>query len=78
MENTASETRKLLNRETLCELFKNGKRPTEDDFRDLVFSMINKLDDGLSKDFNHGLELAPQGASAETLLSFFHRIDVYL
>lgn len=75
MENTTTETRKLLNRETLYELFKNGKRPTEEDFKDLIFSMINKLDDGLSKDFDHGLELAPQGTSAEKLLSFFHRID---
>lgn len=75
MENSVAETRKLLNRETLYELFKNGRRPTEHDFRDLIFSMINKLDDGLAKDFDHGLELAPQGTSAEKLLSFFHRID---
>ena len=77
MENSTEETktRKLLNRETLYELFKNGKRPAEQDFRDLIFSMVNKLDDGISKDFDHGLELAPQGNSAEQLLSFFHRID---
>ncbi len=75
MEDVVEENRKLLNRETLYELFKNGKRPTEQDFRDLIFSMINKLDDGIAKDFDHGLELAPQGTSAEKLLSFFHRID---
>ncbi|MCB0374835.1 MAG: hypothetical protein KDD04_02855 [Sinomicrobium sp.] len=75
MENSVEETRKLLNRETLYELFKNGKRPTEDDFKDLIFSMINKLDDGIAKDFDHGLELAPQGTSGEKLLSFFHRVD---
>lgn len=75
MENSVEESRKLLNRETLYELFKNGKRPTEDDFKDLIFSMINKLDDGISKDFHHGLELAPQGMTGEKLLSFFHRVD---
>jgi hypothetical protein len=75
MENSLEGTKKLLNRETLYELFKNGKRPTQEDFADLIFSMINKLDDGISKDLDHGLELAPQGTSAEQLLSFYHRID---
>ncbi|MEM6685058.1 MAG: hypothetical protein AAF617_04610 [Bacteroidota bacterium] len=66
---------KLLNRETLAELFKNGMRPSGDSFSNLIHSMVNKLDDGIEKNMNHGLGLSPQGNDAENLLSMFHQVD---
>lgn len=66
---------KLLNRETLTELFKDGMRPSGAMFSNLVHSMVNKLDDGIEKNFDHGLSLSPQGNTAENLLSFFHQVD---
>lgn len=66
---------KLLNRETLAELFKDGMRPSGDSFANLIYSMVNKLDDGIEKSFDHGLSLSPQGNNAENLLSMFHQID---
>ena len=68
-------THKLLNRETLTELFKDGMKPSGTNFSSLIHSTVNKLDDGISKSFENGLSLSPQGNNAETLLSMFHQID---
>ncbi|GAA3625776.1 hypothetical protein [Flavivirga jejuensis] len=70
-----NSTDKLLNRETLAELFKDGMKPSGAIFSNLIYSMINKLDDGIEKNFDHGLSLSPQGNTAENLLSLFHQID---
>ncbi len=66
---------KQLNRETLYEFFENGMRPSANDFKDLIFSTINKIDDGISKSFKHGLELSPQGKDGEQVISFYDHID---
>lgn len=66
---------KLLNRETLSELFNDGMRPSGASFSTLIYSMVNKLDDGIEKNFDHGLSLSPQGNEAENLLSLFHQVD---
>lgn len=70
-----NEKSKLFNRESLYEKFKNGKRPEEKDFEDLINSTINKLDDGISKSFDGGLELAPQGEEGEDLISLFEKLN---
>lgn len=75
MEAEETEKLKLFNRESLYEKFRNGKRPEERDFKDLIYSSINKLDDGISKSFEAGLELAPQGEEGEDLISFFEKLN---
>ena len=65
---------RLDNRETLKNYFKNGARPTEENFESLIDSMINKADDGISKDLDDGLILAPEGEDSDRTLSFFNQI----
>lgn len=74
MENESNKP-KIFNRESLYEKFKNGKRPIEKDFEDLINSTVNRLDDGISKNFDTGLELAPQGEHGEEILSLFEKIN---
>ena len=64
-----------LNRATLYEFFEEGQRPTGNDFKDLIYSTINKLDDGISKSFKDGLKLAPQGKEGGRLISFYKQLD---
>ena len=69
---------KLYNRESLYQYFKNGQRPSENHFHDLINSTINKLEDGISKDFKNGLQLAPQNnneENGEKLISFYAQLD---
>ncbi len=66
---------KLYNRDSLYEKFKNGKRPHEGDFEDLINSTINKLDDGIAKSFEAGLELAPQGDEGKTVISLYEKLS---
>lgn len=47
------------NRQTLKEGFKNGNRPTQQDFENLIDSTMNILDDGFSKSPESGMGLAP-------------------
>jgi len=65
---------KLHNRETLKNWFKNGTRPSEDNFGSLIDSTINKADDGISKNLEDGLLLAPEGESSDRTLSFVNKI----
>lgn len=58
------------NRETLKNYFRQGARPTEQEFADLVDSSLNILDDGFSKDPQMGIELSPL-LGKETLVSLF-------
>ncbi|WP_144062678.1 hypothetical protein [Sphingobacterium paucimobilis] len=50
-------------RDLLKNFFKNGKRPTESDFSDLIDSTVNKLDDGYTKSDNDGLKLTAKGSN---------------
>ncbi len=75
MNTKKTSSHKLLNRETLSELFKDGMKPSGTNFSSLIYSTVNKLDDGISKSFENGLSLSPQGENAENLLSLFHQID---
>jgi len=66
---------KLSNRNTLKSFFKRGSRPTEENFEDLINSTVNKVDDGISKDMEHGLMLSPEGTEHKRLLSFFTSVQ---
>jgi hypothetical protein len=56
------------NRETLKQAFKQGSKPHEKDFENLIDSMMNILDDGISKTEQRGLNLSP-GTENGTVLS---------
>jgi hypothetical protein len=62
-------------RNSLKELFKKGKMPQDGDFADLIDSMINQADDGISKTIENGLLLRPSGDASQKLLSFFKNIE---
>jgi hypothetical protein len=47
------------NRQTLKESFRQGKKPSEQDFENLIDSTMNILDDGFSKSPETGMGLAP-------------------
>jgi hypothetical protein len=47
------------NRRTLKESFRQGKKPSQQDFENLIDSMLNILDDGFSKTAETGMGLAP-------------------
>ena len=64
----------LQNRDTLKSFFRKGQMPSERHFNDLIDSMINKVDDGLSKNLDDGLTLSPIGSSKK-LMSFFKSIE---
>ena len=63
-------------RTTLHQYFKQGRMPTEESFRHLIDSSVNKLDDGFARDPHHGLQLGAAEAGADPkqsqrLLSFY-------
>ncbi len=62
-------------RNSLKDLFKKGKMPQDGDFADLIDSMLNLTDDGMSKTINDGLLLKPVSNSSQKLLSFFKSIE---
>jgi hypothetical protein len=64
----------LQNRETLKSYFKKGQLPSEGNFNDLIDSLINKIDDGMSKTVDEGLMLSPIGESKK-LLSLYRGIE---
>ncbi|QCK14533.1 adhesin [Mangrovivirga cuniculi] len=64
----------LQNRETLRGFFRKGNLPTENNFNDLIDSVINRVDDGISKTTDEGLMLSPIGTS-EKLVSFYKSIE---
>lgn len=65
----------LYNRDSLKALFQDGARPTENSFAKLIDSSLNKLEDGISKDPDNGLMLAPDGTDADKLISFYASIS---
>ncbi|MBO9700582.1 MAG: hypothetical protein J7604_10265 [Sporocytophaga sp.] len=64
----------LQNRNSLKTFFKKGQLPSEGNFFDLIDSMINKVDDGMSKTLEDGLMLSPIGGSKK-LISFYKSIE---
>jgi hypothetical protein len=58
------------NRKTLIESFGSGQRPSSDDFRNLIESTVNILDDGFSKDAQTGIKLAPISEKEGTVMTF--------
>lgn len=66
---------KPLNRISLKSVFKDGSRPNANNFGSLIDSMINKVDDGISKNLKDGLILSPEGKVSDRLISFYERIQ---
>lgn len=64
-----------IDREDLKGLFANGRRPTGENFESLIDSMVNKVDDRISKNLEDGLMLAPEGEKYSRLLSFYDDIN---
>ena len=64
-----------LNRKAIKEQFKKGKRPSEEDFSNLIDSMINILDEGFDKTTEDGLKIS-QLMGKGRLLSFYEDIAV--
>lgn len=63
------------NRKTLKEYFRTGHRPTESDFADLIDSAVNVLDDGMYKDPDVGVALAPAEEKEAVVSVFGHTGD---
>jgi hypothetical protein len=59
-------------RAMLKQQFEHGKMPTEDDFEDLIESMLNMLDEGFEKSAREGFKVAQLGDGK--LLSFYQNI----
>lgn len=64
----------LKDRDKLKTYFRKGQMPTQGHFEELIDSMVNRIDDGFSKDMDHGLMLSPEGGSRK-LISFFRSIQ---
>lgn len=60
----------IRNRNTLTEGFSKGQRPSADDFKNLIDSTVNILDDGFSKDAKYGMKLAPISEQEGTVMTF--------
>ncbi len=76
-------SQKPLNRQSLKSLFSDGKRPNASNFGSLIDSMLNKADDGISKNFKDGLTLSPEGKDitdkdATRVISFKEKIQDFL
>lgn len=64
-----------MNRASLKSLFSKGKFPSENHFAHLIDSTVNKMEDGIGKSAEEGLQLSPQG-EADPVLSIYERMDV--
>jgi len=62
-----------LSREILKDRFKYGSMPCEEDFCDLIDSMVNVEDDGFEKSIDNGLEIS-QLTDSGKLMSFFENV----
>lgn len=63
------------NRETLKNYFRQGKRPSEQEFTDLIDSTLNTLDDGYSGSPQTGLGLTPLTEKGTILSAFRNQED---
>jgi len=61
-------------REELKKFFRNGGLPSEKHFSSLIDSMVNREDDGFSKDEANGLHVSSSGSS-KRLVTFYSSID---
>lgn len=68
----AEKSNNLRTREQLEDLFKDGDIPQEADFKSLIDSMINQLDDGFSKDDENGFEIKLTNQDYNKFISFFN------
>ncbi len=68
------DNKRIYGREELKEYFKNGHIPSEKHFAYLIESMINKQDDGISKDETCGLHIFKPEFSRR-LITFFNHIN---
>lgn len=68
------ENKKTQGREELKKYFRNGRIPSENHFGYLIDSMINRQDDGFSKDEEYGLHISPM-ESSRRLITFYSSID---
>ena len=64
----------IRNRNTLIEGFSKGQRPSADDFKNLIDSTVNILDDGFSKDAQSGIKLAPISEQEGTVMTFLQNM----
>lgn len=62
------------NRRTLKKYFSKGAMPTEDHFRDLIDSSVNRVDEGFTRTSENGFEISLIGEH-DRLLSFFRQCD---
>jgi len=60
----------MQNRKTLKEYFRTGNLPTEENFADLIDSMVNIRNDGINRSYEHGLYITTT-AETDRLFSFF-------
>jgi len=60
----------IRNRDTLKRVFSEGQKPTEEDFKNLIDSTVNILDDGFSKNSRMGIKLAPLSEKEGTVMTF--------
>lgn len=67
--------KKPLNRASLKTIFSNGSRPNENNFGSLIDSMVNKVDDGISKNIKDGLILSPESDESDRLISFYEKVQ---
>ncbi|CAG8999763.1 MAG: hypothetical protein CENE_01742 [Candidatus Celerinatantimonas neptuna] len=61
------------NRSTLKNYFRQGAMPSSEHFADLIDSCVNQVEEGFSKQPNHGLQLT--ALDRQHLLSFYQRND---
>lgn len=64
-----------LNRDSLKNTFKKGKMPSEQDFANLIDSMVNKLEEGFDRGSREGLKIT-QLSDSGRLFSFYKKIAV--
>lgn len=60
-------------RANLKNVFLKGKIPKDENFHDLIDSMLNKVDDGITRNKGEGIRLQAEGPNSE-VLSFYKNI----
>lgn len=65
---------KIRSREDLRKFFRNGEIPTEEHYRTLIESMINKQDDGFARDVDNGMLIASTLKTGR-FMALFKNID---
>lgn len=63
------------NRSTLKNYFKKGRMPSEQQFAELIDSMLNMVDEGFDKSAEEGLKVSQLGDNT-ALISFYHPTDL--